>query len=89
MKEHTFKVLSIDAWVDSEEGWTWNAWYNVGEITIDIDREPEYVLDRMMSEGFIRDPSLADVEDDQYNLVIVDKLTREPVFAIEYGSISV
>jgi len=29
---------------------------------------------------------LGDVDDDGYNMVIVDKVTREPIFAIEYGS---
>ena len=86
MKDHTYKVLSIDAWAEGEDGWTWNAWYSVGEIVVDIDGEPEYILDRMKAKGFIRNPSLADIEDDQYNIVIVDKFSREPLFAIEYGS---
>ena len=43
-------------------------------------------LRTMHEAGFIRNPELGDVEDDQYNLVIVDKSTREPVFAIVYGT---
>jgi hypothetical protein len=40
----------------------------------------------MQWQGFITDSQAADIEDDQWNLVIVDKATRMPVFAIEYGS---
>ena len=86
MSKATYKVLSIDAWADGDDGWTWNAWYNAGSITLDIDSEYDDILQVMVDEGYIKNPSLGDIEDDQYNLVIVDKFTREPIFAIEYGS---
>ena len=81
----TYQVLSIDAWADSDS-WTWNTWYKAGEITLDIDSPNDEILSLMYQEGFITNPQEGDIEDDQYNLVIVDKKTREPIFAIEYGS---
>jgi hypothetical protein len=40
----------------------------------------------MHHQGFITGTEGYDIEDDQYNLVVVDKVTREPLFAVEYGS---
>ena len=86
MTQQTYKVLSIDAWAgDEPQSWDWNAWYDAGEVLIDINAEPKTVLSTMQDAGYIRNPELGDVEDDQYNLVIVDKATREPIFAIVYG----
>ena len=82
----SYKVLIIDAWGNQEEGYEWNAWYNAGTIDLDIDDSFISILSRMESENFIQQASKCDIEDDQYNLVIVNKNTREPLFAIEYGS---
>jgi len=81
-----FKVLSIDAWGNQDGGYEWNNWFNVGSIDVDLDAKPETILQSMANEGFITNPTLGDVDDDGYNMVIVDKVTREPIFAIEYGS---
>lgn len=86
MDEKTYKVLSIDAWGNEEEGYEWNQWFNAGTIDLDINSSYDEILRLMESEGFITDASKGDIMDDQYNLVIVDKETREPIFAIEYGS---
>ena len=86
MTQQTYPVLSIDAWAgDEPQSWDWNAWYDAGEVLIDIDASAESVLRTMHEAGYIRNPELGDVEDDQYNIVIVDKATREPIFAIVYG----
>ena len=83
----TFKVLSIDAWAGNEpNSWDWNNWYNAGTVDIDINASKDVILQAMLDKGFITQIEGGDVEDDQYNLVIVDKSTREPIFAIEYGS---
>ena len=83
----TFKVLSIDAWAGDEPGsWDWNNWYNVGTVDIDINASKDAILKAMLDQGFITQIAGGDIEDDQYNLVIVDDATREPIFAIEYGS---
>ena len=82
-------ILSIDAW-RYDDGWTWNAWYKVGtfdapENTLGNTRK---LLNYMRTEGYLSDYSKGRVyiDDDQYNMVICDRGTREPLFAIEYGA---
>lgn len=80
-------ILSIDAWRD-REGWTWNAWYKRGEIAVDdIPKTNRGILAFMRKEGFLSDYSKGrvSVEDDQFNIVICDRHTLEPLFAIAYG----
>ena len=83
----TYPVLSIDAWHNGD-GWEWNQWYNCGQIKIDLDSDNRTILKAMRDGGGLSDNSKGKVtvEDDQYNLVILDRATREPLFAIEYGS---
>jgi hypothetical protein len=81
-------VLSIDAWADGEDGWTWNNWHKVGTTplsTCDLDHAA--IVAYMIEEGYLHTGAAARVavEDDQYNLVIVDAETHEPLFALEYG----
>jgi hypothetical protein len=82
----TYKVLSIDAWGNPDEGYEWNQWFNAGEIKLASIEDDDMILRELQDQGFITDASKGDIEDDQYNLVVVDKVTREPIFAIEYGS---
>jgi hypothetical protein len=84
-------VLSIDAWADGEDGWTWNNWHKVGTCPLSTcDLEPAALIRFMIEEGYLQEAAatLADVDDDQYNMVIVDKETREPLFALEYGPVT-
>lgn len=88
--ETTVNVLSIDAWADGDDGWTWNQWHKVGTAPLaTCDLQPAEVIAFMISEGYLRDgvADRVELEDDQYNLVIVDADTREPLFALEYGAI--
>ena len=82
----TYKVLSIDAWGNPDVGYEWNQWFNAGEIKLASIEDDDMILRELQDQGFITDASKGDIEDDQYNLVVVDKVTREPIFAIEYGS---
>jgi hypothetical protein len=82
---NTFKVLSIDAWGNSEDGYEWNNWFDVGTVTVDLD-SPESVILESMLEDYINTTEPFSVDDDGYNLVIVRKESKMPVFAIEYGS---
>ena len=84
------RILSIDAWRDND-GWTWNNWFNVGtfeapESTLD---SPRKLLAYMREAGYLSDASKGrvSIEDDQYNVVICDRNTSEPLFAIEYGNV--
>jgi hypothetical protein len=83
----TFPVLSIDAWAEPDGGWTWNQWFNVGSIDLDLDAANHDIIRAMVNAGYLTALALesAVVEDDGFNIVILDMETREPVFAIEYG----
>ena len=84
-----YKLLSIDAWKD-DCSWTWNAWYSLGfeAIIEDKDTTPRKVFALLRDEGYLSDESKGRVslDDDGYNLVIRNKDTYEPIFALEYGS---
>ena len=83
------KILSIDAWGSEEEGYDWNAWYNVGTIS---KEEFEALKDYDFITWFIDNGFLLNVYnayamyDDDYNIVITDKKTGKPLYAIEYGA---
>ena len=84
------QILSIDAWRDGS-GWTWNAWYSRGEIdraTFEaLGSSARKTLAWFRANGYLSAQSAGRcaIEDDQHNIVIVDRKTREPLFAIEYG----
>ena len=86
-----FPVLEIDAWGGDEEGsWDWNSWAYVGHVQINLDLPSTHndIIQLMINRGFLREDcaDLVEVDDDGFNLVILDKETKEPCFAIEYGS---
>lgn len=85
------RILSIKAWAGCEPGsWEWNNWFTVGNIDkaefekLDTNRK---LIRWFREEGFISDYSKGRIciDDDQYNIVVCDKNTFEPLFAIEYG----
>lgn len=83
-------ILSIDAWRDIDGGWFWNAWYKVGTIERSLCDLPPRKLLRYLRERGILTPGSAGkvaIEDDQYNVVIVAKGTREPLIALAYGEV--
>lgn len=85
----TVRVLSIDAWREAEGGWAWNNWYAAGEVPRAVlDYTPRRLIGYMRREGFLSAGSVGRVavEDDGYNLVLVERGTRMPAFAIEYGA---
>ncbi len=87
MKTH--RIISIDAWRDGD-GWTWNQWFNLSpRFPADLlDASPRTIFRWFREQGLLSPQSAGRVaiEDDQYNLVIVLRHSREPLFAIEYGS---
>jgi len=87
-----FRVLIIDAWVDSD-GWTWNNWHPLllpydtaiqGELTPQTAMEFFKVLLSRDDEIFLKS---YEIEDDSHNLVLREKGTLKPIYAIEYGGI--
>lgn len=86
----TLRILSIDAWADGEGGWQWNQWYNVGEISGEcLTWSNRKLLRYFRDEGYIKFDTNGKVtiEDDQYNLVVMERSNRRPLFAIEYGNL--
>lgn len=88
VKAAFINVLSIDAW-RNPEGWDWNSWSRVDTIDADVieGKSTRQILRMMREIGLLGEGSKGRValDDDQYNLVIVDRKTREPIFAIAYG----
>ena len=83
-----YKVLSIDAWAEGES-WTWNNWFHVDDYDEKIDGELsddnalKFLLCNFIKEKYWTD---YEIEDDQYNIVLINKESRKPIVAIEYGS---
>lgn len=85
-----FRILQIDAWA-TEGYWTWNNWHHVGTY-----HESEYgelteetalqCFANKLSADLSELKQKAYIDDDQHNLVLVNKETDEPIFAIEYGN---
>jgi len=81
-----YRVLSIDAWADGDS-WSWNNWFHVSNYN-----ESTYgPLTDQSAKQFFRDFAGADfrqceLDDDQYNLVLVKKKNKMPLLAIEYGA---
>lgn len=84
------KILSIDAWGNKTDGYERNNWYHVG----DIDKETFLALktDKAIAawfatEGYTTSADMRRVliEDDQYNVILCERKTQRPLFAIEYG----
>ena len=90
MDGHNMKVLSIDAWGNEEDGWEWNAWYTVGEIDKEtfesLETDSDFIQWFIDNDYILNLPNCVYINDDQYNVVICDKETNEPLFAIEYGN---
>ena len=84
------RVLSIDAWGNKEEGYHWNQWFTVGEIPKEafetLKTDKDYAI-WFFDNGFTSSADMRRIliDDDQYNIVLCDKKTGQPLFAIEYG----
>ena len=84
------KILSIDAWGNKKEGFDWNQWFDVGTISKEEFEQLTTAKETatwFFTEGYTNtdDMRRIDIEDDGYNVVIHEKKTQEPLFAIEYG----
>lgn len=90
-EEHAPRVplLSVDAWRDVGGSWTWNQWHRVGDVPRAwCDLSPRALLRALRDAGYLRKDSAGRcaVEDDQHNVVITQRATGMPVYALEYGS---
>lgn len=83
-------VLSIDAWADGDEGWSWNSWSKAGEVN--LDEFPRSEVDRIewfVEQGYAHpDPwGVFAIDDDMYNYVLQVAETGQPLFAVAYGEL--
>lgn len=91
----TMNVLRVEAWRSPDGGWTWNNWHKCGTLTVRefnklgclTKQEVRATLAWFREQGYLSEGSKGAVslEDDGHNLSVVDRRTREPLFAIEYG----
>lgn len=85
------KILSISALRTPYNDWEWNDWHTVGSInklTFGFLNTNRKVLKWFRDEGYLsrsRSPGQCSVVDDECNLVIINRNTLEPLYAIEYG----
>lgn len=84
------RVLSIDAWGNKQDGYDWNNWHNVGTISkLDFEalKTDKQIAQWFMDNGFTTTSDMRQItiEDDQHNIVICEKKSGQPLFAIEYG----
>jgi hypothetical protein len=86
------RVLNVSAYKD-DGYWNWNYWNTVAEITkeqflaLKSDRQTiKFVRDEL---GLLSEHSKGKiaVDDDGYNVTIVQKSNNMPIFALEYGRV--
>ena len=78
----SFEVREIDAWADPDGGWTYNATYRIGSFCTysdDIPRALRRYLKQYHGITFYRGRTVTEYDGDVYE--IVDRATREPLFA--------
>lgn len=90
-----YKILSIEAWANGEDGWTWNTWRKVGEIDPTTDPEACVNLSEhnavavLISGNFIRADARRKVRavrmsfGDYDQIEVQDRKTGEPLYAFE------
>ena len=87
-----YRILSIDAWAnccgcecpeDDPHCWMWNNWFHIGD-TNQIPKTVKEFIDALAC-NFTGKLADYDLEDDQCNIVLVEKRNRCPLYAIEYG----
>jgi hypothetical protein len=82
------RILSVDTWRDGP-GWTWNDWHHVGMCDASLaNAKPRALFKYFRREGYLNKRSVGKlaIDDDQYNVVICERSTMRPLFAIEYGN---
>jgi hypothetical protein len=84
------KILSIEAWAN-EDGWSWNSWSVVGDISKrDFEKltTDKKVAVWMYDNDFTTTSDMRKIliEDDGHNVVLCEKKSRRPIYAIEYGN---
>jgi len=84
------KILSIDAWGNKEDGYDWNQWFHVGNIgkaVFEALKTDKQIAQYFFVNGYTTNSDMRriTVYDDQHSIVLCEKKTGQPLFAIEYG----
>jgi hypothetical protein len=87
------RVLRINAWRKCDKGGDWLDWRTlpVGRIDVSVcDLPARALLKVMRDEGYLSAESAGRVavEDDGYNVVIVQRSNNMPIYAIAYGELA-
>lgn len=80
-----FDVLDVDAWIDPEGGWTYNAAYNIGRFKTRGNEKRAFI--RYLNKRgiyFKKGRTLLDVQDGGNVIEIQDRKTKQPLFAAVY-----
>ena len=80
-KKYSYEIREIDAWSDSDSGWTWIASYYIGTMetaAADVRRALTAYLKRR---GIVFKPNRTIIYDDGSIIEIQDRKTKEPLYA--------
>jgi hypothetical protein len=83
------KILSIDVWGNKKDGYEWNEWHCIGYIKRDaVNWTPRRLLKHFREWEYLTSASAGRccIDDDGYNIIIIERATQRPLYAIEYGS---
>jgi len=84
------KILSIDAWRDSDNSWYWNNYFPIAELThFDPDISSQKIAKTLRELGILSEHSKGKIRIEKdfnymegYVIEIQDRSTREPLIAI-------
>lgn len=70
--------------------WTWNNWHKVGSCDLSelpTGNDDVGILQYMCDNGFLKATALTEceIDDDQYNYVVIERTSGMPLYAIAYG----
>ncbi len=83
MKKFKFEIREIDAWnYGEEEGWIWNTSYHMGDMITSAKNEKRAFTSWMKNHaGITFKPNRTLIEYDGDVYTIIDRKTKEPLFA--------
>ena len=83
MKKFKFEIREIDAWnYGEDEGWIWNTSYHMGDMVTSAKNEKRAFTSWMKKHaGITFKPNRTLIEYDGDVYTIIDRKTKEPLFA--------
>lgn len=76
-----FEVRQIDAWGNAVDGYEWNTSYLVGKFTTHAKSEKRAFCDFLRKNGIVFKVNRTLIEFDGDVYTIIDRKTKEPLFA--------